>query len=223
MTSGREALICGASGLVGGHCLEQLLDHPSYDRVVTIGRRPLGSSHGKLEDRVVDFDRLEEEIVDLAADDVFCCLGTTIGTAGSEEAFERVDRHYAVALARAASSIGATQFLLVSALGADAASKIFYNRVKGLAEREVLAVGPATVHIFRPSLLLGQRREFRLGETLAKLPAMAVGPLLRGTLARYRAIEGKDVAQRMIEVAVSGMSGRHIHYPSCPDADTRIR
>ena len=114
----RTALLLGATGLVGGHCLDLLLADAAYDAVVTLGRRPLGRSHPKLTHHVVDFDRLAEAASLIEARDVFCCLGTTMKKAGSKEAFRKVDYEYPVAAARIAAANGAEQYLLISALGA---------------------------------------------------------------------------------------------------------
>lgn len=127
----RTALLLGATGLVGGHCLNFLLNDESYGRVSVLGRRPLEREHPKLEQHLVDFDRLENSAELIQAQDVFCCLGTTIKKAGSQEAFRRVDFEYPLQSARVAARQGAERFLIVTAIGADPGSRIFYNRVKG--------------------------------------------------------------------------------------------
>ena len=196
----RRALLAGASGLVGSHCLQRLLHDPHYAQVVALVRRPLDVTHPRLVQSVVDFDHLA-----LPAgrfDDVYCCLGTTIRRAGSQEAFRRVDFEYPVALAHAARQRGALRFLLVSALGADAASKVFYNRVKGEVEEAVRQAGIERTWFFRPSLLLGERSETRPAERAGIVFAKLVSPLLRGPLGRYRAIDADAVAAAMVNVAL---------------------
>src|SRR5882672_191791 len=163
----RAALVAGASGLVGGHLLQLLLADDAYARVVTLARRRLAAQHPKLEQRIVDFGTLDA-LSDLPrVDDVFCCLGTTIKTAGSQEAFRRVDHDYVLAVARAGQRAGAAQLLLVSALGADPASRIFYSRVKGEVEADVRRLPYQAIQIFRPSFLMGDRAQVRLAERLA--------------------------------------------------------
>jgi uncharacterized protein YbjT (DUF2867 family) len=207
LTPARAALLLGATGLVGGHCLERLLAEERYARVVVLGRRPSGREHPKLEEHRVDFERLQEARERFAVDDVFCCLGTTIRKAGSREAFRRVDHDYPVEAARLASSQGASRYLLVSAMGADPGSRFFYNRVKGEAEEAVRAVPFQAVWVVRPSLLLGEREETRPGEKAAELVLRPLGPLMRGPLRRYRAIPARDVAAAMVRLALSDGTG----------------
>jgi len=163
--------------------------------------------HAKLEQRVVDFDRLDEAADAFAADDVFCCLGTTIRKAGSQQAFYRIDHDYPVAAARLASARGAKRFLLVSSLGANAGSRVFYNRVKGEVERDVSAIPFEGVAIFRPSLILGPRAERRTAEELAQRLAPLAAPLLVGPLRKYRAVEAGAVARAMVRLAKEGFRG----------------
>jgi uncharacterized protein YbjT (DUF2867 family) len=205
--SGRAALVLGATGLVGGQCVELLLADAGWDRVTTIGRRPLDRDHPKLVQRVVDLGRMEDEADAFAADDVFCCLGTTIAKAGSREAFMRVDHDYPVAAARLASGRGAKRFLLVSALGADAESRIFYNRAKGEVERDVAALPFDGVALVRPSLLLGDRAEHRGGEAFAQKVMPLLSPVMVGPLRKYRAIEAIAVARAMVRLAREGFTG----------------
>jgi uncharacterized protein YbjT (DUF2867 family) len=156
---------------------------------------------------VVNFDQLNSHAQYFRADDVFCCLGTTIKQAGSEEAFRRVDFGYGTEAARIAAAEGAEQFGLVSALGADAGSRVFYNRVKGEAEDAVRALPFRSVHILPPSLLLGERKEFRLGERIAEAAAWALGPLMRGSLSRFRPVHSRAVAAVLVRLAGERSSG----------------
>ena len=209
--AGRSALLLGATGLVGGHVLELLLDDPATRRVVVLARRPSGRAHPKLEERIGPLEGMEAHAADFAADAVFCCLGTTIRAAGSREAFRRVDHGYPVAAARLAAARGAGAFLLVSAAGADARSRIFYNQVKGEAERDVAASGVPRVVILRPSLLLGHRDENRPGEAIAQKLLPRLSPLLVGPLRRYRAIDARAVARAMVRLgAGAGAPGVRI-------------
>jgi uncharacterized protein YbjT (DUF2867 family) len=205
----RTALVLGATGLVGGECVDLLLDDPRWSRVVAAGRRPFEREHPRLEQRVVDFDRLSAHAAALRADDVFCCLGTTIRAAGSREAFRRVDHDYVLEAARLALEGGAGRFLLVSAVGADPRSRIFYSRVKGETERDVRALGYRTVAVFRPSLLLGDRGELRSGEKLAEWLAVPISPLMIGPLARFRPVHARAVAAAMVRGAAGFPPGVH--------------
>ncbi|MDB4949018.1 MAG: nucleoside-diphosphate sugar epimerase [Gemmatimonadetes bacterium] len=206
----RSALLLGATGLVGGHCLRLLLADPVYGRVHALVRRSLGHPHPGLVEHVVDFDRLERHTDAVRGDDVFCCLGTTIGKAGSREAFLRVDHGIPLQVGRMARANGARTFLLVSALGADAGSRIFYNRAKGEVERDAAALGFAGLVVLRPSLLVGERAERRKGEEVGKRVMGVVGPLLVGPLRRYRAIRGETVARAMVALAKADVRGVRI-------------
>jgi uncharacterized protein YbjT (DUF2867 family) len=203
----RTALLFGATGLVGGHCLDILLRDDSYTKVTAFARRNLSVSHPKLTVEVIDFERPEEYTPLVVGDDLFCCLGTTIRTAGSQEAFSRVDFTYPHQIASAAGANGVGQFLLVSSLGADAGSSIFYNRVKGELENAVRKLRFHGIGIFRPSLLLGERKEVRLGEKIAGVLSAVVAPLLLGSLRKYRPIKARDVAAAMVAVGKKNAAG----------------
>ena len=203
-------MIAGATGLVGGHVLQRLLADPEWTRVVTLGRRAALVQHAKLDQRIVNLGALEG-IADLPLPhDVFCCLGTTIKQAGSQDAFRKVDYDYVVSLARTGVRQGARQFLLVSAIGADPYSRMFYSRVKGEAEAAVRQLPYRAIQIFRPSLLLGERTEFRLGERIATLLTPLVNPLLISRWRRYRPIAAAAVARAMVRVAKEAPRGQNI-------------
>lgn len=207
----RTALIAGATGLVGGHLLDELLASPLYAEVRTLVRCPLDREHPKLTPVIVDFDRLEEHADALDVDDVFCCLGTTIRKAGSRGAFRKVDEGYVANLARLTRAAGARRFLLVSSIGADRGSGNFYLSVKGAAEDAVAAAGFPETHVFRPSLLLGSRAENRPGERVAMLALPVVKPLLVGGLRKYRGVEARTVARAMAVAARSGSVGLSVY------------
>ncbi|MGH7644423.1 MAG: oxidoreductase [Gemmatimonadales bacterium] len=207
----RSALLVGATGLVGGHCLQLLLGDGAYRHVTVLGRQELPVAHRKLVQRLVDFDRLAELGDVPRVHDVFCCLGTTMKRAGSQDAFRKVDSTYVRDLAQLAWRHRAGQFLLVTALGADPRSRVFYNRVKGEVEDAVRKVPFDAVHIFRPSLLLGHRRERRPAERLAQIVGGALGVVLIGPLAKYRPIPARAVAAAMIRVAKEAARGVHVY------------
>jgi uncharacterized protein YbjT (DUF2867 family) len=192
------ALIAGASGLVGRHLLDLLLAAPEYDRVVSLGRRQLEIAHPKLTQLVVDFAALDLALAGVRCDDVYCCLGTTIRQAGSRENFRAVDHAAVLAVGWAAQRRGALRFFLVSALGADPRSRIFYNRVKGETEEALLVLDFGTLALFRPSLLLGRRVHARLGERVMAAVLWFAEPLLFGRLRKYRSIEAATVARAML-------------------------
>lgn len=197
----RTALIAGHTGLVGRHLLQDLLGDTRYGRVIALGRRLPAVTHPKLHALQTDFSGLSALGPAIAADEVFCCLGTTLKAAGSRAAFERVDYHMVVELARATRAAGAKSFLMVSSLSASPRSPVFYSRVKGRAEQTVTELGFECLHILRPSLLLGDREERRPGEAIAQVLMPLADAVLRGGLAKYRAIRGEDVARAMLRLA----------------------
>lgn len=206
----RTALLAGATGLVGSHVVQFLLADPEWSRVVTVGRRTTPQRHDKLEQRVLDLGAIGASGDLPHADDVFCCLGTTIKQAGSQQAFRRVDHDFVVGLARAGVHVGATQFVLVSAIGADPESRVFYSRVKGEAEAAVRKLPYRAIQIFRPSLLLGERTEFRLGERIAMVGAPLLRLFLVSRLRRYRPIQASDVARAMVRIAREAPRGPNL-------------
>lgn len=210
----RIALVAGATGLVGGFLIRKLIASPAYDKVIAVTRRELDIGDPKLRQIVIPLDDMEGFLAEakVEADDAFCALGTTIKRAGSQAAFRKVDFDHVVNFARAAKAAGAKRFLLVSAVGASARSKIFYSRVKGEAEEAVKAVGFQATHIFRPSMLLGERQESRPVEAVARVLTPFINPLLLGGASIYRGINAEMVARAMAGAAEMGMTGVHVHH-----------
>ncbi|MEH7383500.1 oxidoreductase [Bacillus sp. JJ1533] len=204
----KTALIAGATGLIGNQLLQLLLDSSNYKKVYAIVRRPLEIKDPKLTEVVVDFDRLDEYKQYFAVDDVFVCLGTTIKKAKTQEAMYKIDVDYPVEIGRIAKEMGATHYLVVSAMNADKQSKIFYPRIKGELEENVQKLAFDTLSIFRPSLLLGNRDEYRLGEELAAVLFKGLKFLFVGPLRKYRAVEGKTVAKAMYKAAQEKEQGK---------------
>jgi uncharacterized protein YbjT (DUF2867 family) len=207
----KVALLAGATGLVGSALLDILLETVDFSRVLAITRRPLTREHARLANRTVRFDRLEEQLAGLVCHTVFCCLGTTIRAAGSQEAFRAVDIDLVVALARAARLWQAQRFVVISSVGADPRAKNFYLRTKGEMEQAVEQTGFAALDILQPSILLGARREMRPLELVAVVLVPLVNPFLVGNLRVYRGIFARTVAQAMLGAARSGRRGLHRH------------
>ena len=203
----RSAVVLGATGLVGERVTRLLVADSRWGRVVTIGRRPAPVNGATLTQIETDILGDGPWTDSLAVDDIFCCLGTTIAKAGSQEAFRAVDLDAVIRAATAARERGAKQFLVVSSLGADAASRVFYNRVKGEMEAAVTALAFPACQIFRPSLLLGPRAERRFGERLA---ARLMKPL-RPVFGKYRPIHRDAVAAAMVRVAATAPAGLHVY------------
>lgn len=204
----KTAILAGTTGLIGAQVLELLLKETAYDRVVALSRRPLGISHTKLTNLVLNLDELETYSSQLKGDDVYCCLGTTMKQAGSKEAFQKVDFHYPASLAKITRAQGAKQYLLVTALGANAHAAIFYNRVKGEVEQAIGKIGFEGLHIFRPSMLIGPRTEERAGEKTAQQAMQLVGFLIPK---KYKAIDSAKVARAMVAVARQERKGTFVY------------
>lgn len=205
-------MILGATGLVGGALLNQLLDSSGFSPVTALLRRPSGRSHPRLVERVTDFTHIDAlDIPPIST--VFCALGTTIKVAGSREAFRRIDYELPLRLARWARGRGARHFLLVSSVGADCDSSNSYLRVKGELERDLAALDYPAVDIFQPSVLLGPRAGFRLAEWISKVALQSVPFLMVGGLRKYRAIRAHDVAAAMLNASRSPAPGlrRHLY------------
>jgi uncharacterized protein YbjT (DUF2867 family) len=208
----RSSVILGATGLVGGELVKALTRDHESEGVVTLGRRPSGFSAPTLKDVTADLARPETYREYLNVDCVFCALGTTIKKAGSEAAFRRVDYEYPLTVAREAVAQGARRFVLVSAVGADPKSRIFYNRVKGELEVALRALRfPRGLGLLHPSLLLGERGESRPGEQVAALLMRATAPLFAGGLRKYRAISAEQVAHAMLTAARSDDDGTVVY------------
>jgi uncharacterized protein YbjT (DUF2867 family) len=198
----KTALLVGSTGLIGSYLLNKLLSSEHYEKVTILVRKAVGINHPKLEQVLYEFDR---PFVDkVRADDVYCCLGTTIRKAGSKQAFRKVDYDYPLQIASFAHANGAKRFAIVTAIGSDEKSFFFYNRVKGEVEAELKKIPFNSLYIFRPSMLLGIRKEFRLGEDLAKIVMRAAGPVLP---ANTRAIHASQVAEAMMVYMQNGKAG----------------
>ena len=207
----QKAVVAGATGLIGKELVHLLLNGQTYSEVTLIVRRNTGIKHPKLRETVLDFNQLEQSEVDLSGADVFCVLGTTIKKAGSQEAFRKVDYMYPLTLGQMAKVKGANQYLIVTSMGANPTSKNFYIRVKGEVEKALQELGLTTLQFFRPSLLLGNREEFRLGERVGAAASRLISPLLIGSLRKYKPIQGETVARAMIHAAENNLTGVHIY------------
>jgi uncharacterized protein YbjT (DUF2867 family) len=197
----KTAILFGASGLVGHNLLYLLLESAEYNKIIAFSRCDLPLRHPKLENRLFDSKNLDALIGSFTGDDLFCCLGTTIRKAGSQDAFRQVDYTMVVELARIAHQAGVKQVIAISSIGAKASSSNFYLRVKGEMENELQKIPFQRVVLVRPSLLLGHRTDWRMGEEFGKLIFKAIGFFFLGPARKYRAIEGMDVARAMIRLA----------------------
>lgn len=195
---------------MGGFCLDYLLNDDSYRSVTILVRREPGITHPKLKIDIIDFDNLEKHADRITGQDIFCCLGTTIKKAGSQQKFRTVDFNYPVEIGKIGQENGAEQFLLISSIGANASSRNFYLRTKARVEKAISDLGYSGTQIFRPSVLVGNREEFRIGEKIGEVVLNLFSPILIGNFRKYRPIKARSVACAMIETAKSELPGLNI-------------
>lgn len=194
----KKAIILGATGLTGSHLLELLLNDSDYDNVKVFTRKKLSVSHPKLEEHVVDLLKLSDYATEFTADVVFCCIGTTKAKTPNKALYRAIDYGIPVEAAKLAKQNGINHYIVISALGAKADSKVLYSKLKGEMERDVLSQQIEQTHLLQPSLIVGNRKESRTGEDFSKLFMKVFGFLIP---ARYKMIEAKTIAQAMVQIA----------------------
>lgn len=202
----RTALILGASGLTGQVLMQLLLADPLYTTVTIYVRKQVAIHHPKLQQLTVNYEKLDTAV---PADDVYCCLGTTIKKAGTQQAFRQVDLVYPQKVAELERNEGSKRFLLISAVGADEHSSIFYSKTKGQVEKAITILGYPCTCILRPSLIMGERSERRVGEKIAMILAKIIGPLLIGPLRKYQPVSALGIAKAMQHAAHQFEDGIH--------------
>jgi len=195
----KTAIIAGASGLIGRELIQKLVNSDQYQIIYSLVRKKSGFIHEKIREMIIDFDKLGQLKFEEPVDDVFCTLGTTMKQAGSREKFKKVDYEYVVALANLAKQAGASKFLVISSMGADPKSSVFYSQVKGMTEETLKNIGFKQLVILRPSLLLGERSEKRIAERWSGFFLKALNPLIPDN---YKAIPAERVAESMLKMAL---------------------
>jgi uncharacterized protein YbjT (DUF2867 family) len=195
---GKKAILFGASGFVGSYLLEGLLNDPDYSQVTIVVRKSLNMAHPKLKTLIGDYHSLPALKDEIVADEVFIALGTTKKNTPDQKIYYQVDHDYPVLAAKIAREKGAQSVFLVSAVGADASSGVFYIRTKGETERDIIALDLAHTHIFQPSMIMGNRKESRSMEAFLIKVFSVINPVFVGPIQKYRGIEGKDIAKAMI-------------------------
>jgi uncharacterized protein YbjT (DUF2867 family) len=205
------ATIIGSTGLTGSFLVRKLLADAAGTKVISISRRPLEIPNAKLTDLLLsDLAELPSVAWTIRGELYFCCLGTTIKAAGSKENFEKVDRDAVVAFAKIAKVHDARSFTLISAMGANASSMFFYNRVKGRTENDVRAIGLRSLIIFRPALLVGPRREFRLAESIAGKTLVPLSRILPTGIRKRLITPAETLAERMLAEGKAAPAGVHV-------------
>jgi uncharacterized protein YbjT (DUF2867 family) len=206
-----KAVIAGASGLVGSELLNILLHENFYDEVLVLVRKELPLQHKKLVQLVIDFNQLKSHAAAINGHALFCCLGSTRAKTPDMKQYYAIDHDYPVQLAQMALQNNIKQYHLISAIGANSQSKNFYTRLKGETENDIAHIGLKTVHIYQPSLLTGNRKEYRLVERMAAGLMKVVDPLLAGGLKKYRSIPAATVAKAMYKQSLNTDEGLFIH------------
>ncbi|MUH35771.1 nucleoside-diphosphate sugar epimerase [Zobellia amurskyensis] len=206
----KTAIILGSTGLTGGILLQLLLEDDRYGKIKLFSRSSVGVSHAKIEEYLGDLMQLEKFETNFTGDEVFCCIGTTKSKTPNKKVYKDIDYGIPVTAAKLCHTNGIPTFLVVSAMGANAKSSVFYNRVKGEMEGAVLNEKIKNTHIFRPSLIGGKREEKRIGELLFKQLMKVVNLVLAGPLEKYRSIKPETIAKAMVIVANSGYETNRI-------------
>jgi uncharacterized protein YbjT (DUF2867 family) len=204
----KKALLLGSSGLIGNHCLNELLADEYYTSVEIWVRTSSGMKHPKLIETIIGFDEIKNRNTD--AQQVYCCLGTTIKKAKSQEAFRKVDYDYVADLAKISEKSRAEKFLVISSIGANVKTGNFYLRTKGEMEEAVKQCKIPAIFIFRPSILFGKRKEFRFGEIIGKFIMHFFTYFLWGKMKKYRGIKASTIAKVMVKLAKEENIGIHI-------------
>ena len=213
MLQQQVAVVLGATGMIGNLLTHQLLKDPGFSKVRVLVRRPLSYNHPRLEVQVVEFDNINEIQSKLGTGDcIFSCIGTTKGAVQGDEAlYWKIDHDIPVHTATMGKAAGFDTFLLVSSVGAKAASTNFYLQLKGLVEKDILAANYRSTHIFRPSLLLGKREEKRIAERIFQATMKPLSSLMIGSLQKFKPIEAGDIAKAMIVAAHELQPGKHTY------------
>lgn len=206
----KTAIILGATGLTGGLLLQLLLEDSRYSKVKLFGRSRVAVKDDKIEEHLVDLFKPETFKQIFTGDEVYCCIGTTKSKTPDEDLYEKIDRGIPVSAAILARQNNISTYAVISALGANKESKIFYNRIKGQMEAEVLAQDIPHTYIFQPSLIAGDRVESRAMENLAMKAMKVLNPVLVGSLKKYRSIHPATIAKAMVRVANEGYHKKRI-------------
>ncbi len=209
----KTATVIGATGLVGSHIVKLMQSDASFDQVRLLVRKVFPNKGPKTLVKLIDFNDPESFRLDIEGSDVvFCAIGTTQKKMnGNLDNYRKVDHDIAVRAGEMCKLTGCFNFAMVSAVGASAQSHNFYLKLKGQTEEDLKQIKIASTSIFRPSLLLGQRQEFRRGERMAQVIVPLIAPLLMGKWRKYKPVEAKELARAMIRATNSGLSGFHIY------------
>lgn len=197
----KTAIILGATGLTGNILLEKLLDDERYERIILFSRNPTSTQHPKIKEYIVDLFELEKYHAEFKGNEVFCCIGTTKAKTRNKKTYKAIDYGIPVSAAALCKKNYIPTFVVISALGSNAKSRIFYNRIKGQMEQAVLKFAIENTYILQPSLIDGDRKENRTGEWIFKKLGRAFSFLQLGPLKKYQPISPQKIATAMIHLA----------------------
>lgn len=209
----KKAILLGATGLIGHDLLNKLLLDETYSEILILSRRPLNITHVKLKEIILNFDEIANYSAEINGDVIFCCLGTTAKKTPDLSMYRKIDYQYPLDVAKIALANGIQQYHLISAMGANVKSRLFYNRTKGEVERDLQKIPFEAIHIYQPALLDGNRKEERAAENIMIGLFRLLNPILIGPLKKYRSIKIETVASAMIHQANKNLQGIFT-YPS---------
>jgi len=210
MQTGNTALVFGSTGLVGNELVKILNSDDRYVEIKIFGRRASGFAGEKIKEIITDLNDKAVLEVEMTGGHVYCCLGTTIKKARTKEAFRKVDLEFPKRIAEVAATSGVSKMIVISSIGASTRTSNFYLKTKGEMEEALTGILKDKVYFLRPSFLLGNRSESRPGEQAGKILMKFAGPLFRGKMKKYRAIEAHTVAKAMVEIAKKDFAGKHV-------------
>ena len=206
-----KAIITGASGLIGSSLLTILLTEPAYAEITVLVRKKIGITHPKLTEILVDFDKLDDYTGDINGHALFCCIGTTKNKTPDLKDYYKIEHDYPLTLGQLALKNGVKQYHYVSSIGADKNSSAYYTKFKGQTEYDLQQLNLPTLHIYRPSILAGERNDHRPMEKFVNGLMFLINPLLIGSLKKYRSIPAKTVAMAMYKQSINSDEGVFIH------------
>jgi uncharacterized protein YbjT (DUF2867 family) len=207
----KKAIVAGASGLIGSHLLELLLNDPGYSEVLALVRTPLELNHSKFNQIAINFDKLDYYAHLITGDALFCTLGSTKKKTPDLSAYRKIDHDYPFKLAEIAVANGISQYHLTSSIGANKNASNFYTKMKGETEEDLKSLSLQSLIIYRPSLLTGDRKEKRFAEGFMQNASKLINPLLFGGLRKYRSIEGRTVAKAMVKLSHTDLKGLYVY------------
>jgi uncharacterized protein YbjT (DUF2867 family) len=208
-----SVILVGSSGLIGSNLLSELIQSEAISEILLLVRRSTDVSSSKVKELIVNFEKPNSYSIDIQADIIYSCLGTTKSETPNSSLYRQIDLEYPLNLAKLGQKNGVAQFHIISSLGADAGSSNSYLKLKGELEQELKKLSISSLHIYQPSFLIGERKKDRLADKIMKPVFRLIDPLLIGPLKKYRSIKAADVARVMLNQSIKDLKGTFT-YPS---------